>query len=127
MSEMGVFRIVRYVRRGGGLARTLRPEQGGGTSPESMFSIGHVAAQVGMLAMTPTPLGMVALAALAISLVVSVVGPSVSGQAPPPWYTADQTRQWTLVKLYGQEMGNEIYNNERSHRSIEVDLRTKVP
>ncbi len=40
---------------------------------------------------------------------------------------ADQARQALLVRIFGSQAGNAIWQNEYSNRTIEVDLRSKYP
>ena len=40
---------------------------------------------------------------------------------------ADQSRQALLVRIFGSQAGNAIFQNEFSNRTIEIDLRSKYP
>jgi len=40
---------------------------------------------------------------------------------------ADQSRQALLVRIFGSQAGNAIFQNEFTNRTIEVDLRSKYP
>lgn len=44
-----------------------------------------------------------------------------------PWEYADKVRRLTLEKVYGAQEGDKIWQAEWNQRSIDIDLRTRMP
>src|SRR6267143_964274 len=123
MSELGVLRITRVIRRagaaarGGGLSATQVGLGGLGAHRMAEIHPAVAAIMVATMAFAETEpflahaLGQAGAAPISLFDAPALVNPQV---------TADRQRQWVLQRIYGSEVGNEIYQKEWSHRSDEV-------
>src|SRR6266581_166819 len=125
MSEFGVLRITRIVRRTGAAAR------GGGvsTTQAGLGGLGILRMAQIHPAIAAVLVATMAFAEvepyLAVALGQQNVMPldPVTATFTSPQATADRQRQWVLQHIYGVEVGNQIYQQEVSHRADELDLR----
>jgi len=137
MSFSEIFHVIRTVRKASVIGREVgRAEQGRAEiSPMSAFEAMRMTSLVSQASLAGGP-GVAAAAAGGLA-VLGILGyfsqfiqpggnillsdPN-SGMA----YT-DQARQALLVRIFGSQAGNAIFQNELSNRTIEVDLRSKYP
>lgn len=139
MSFLEVRHVLMTVRKAGTLGSDVARMQAGGTSPFSAVQTGFEALRIQSEAMRASMLfgsgiagaflgGLGTIAAL--SYVSQFIQPGGQFVMPDPskgTSYADQVRQAQLVKIYGAQEGNAIWQNEFTSRTIEVDLRSKVP
>lgn len=131
MSEGGLslFRVTRIIRRPRALgALAARATTGREVSPESLL---HMATIAPFLAATPELIPVFA-AIAALTYLQSFYQPIAQTIVLPtsfnrPWEYADQMRRLTLLKLYGPDDGDKIYTAQFSHRSLEIDMRSRSP
>jgi hypothetical protein len=128
--SLSVFRVTRLVKRTGAAARG-RGGVSAQAAPTQLLSIMRAASihPVIAAAMIATMAFASVEPYLAVALGQQTVMPldPITQVFTSPQATADRQRQWTLQHIYGTEVGNQIYQQEWSHRADEIDLRTKVP
>ena len=138
MSFSEVFHVIRTVRKAstiGAEAGRAAAEEGKGFSPMAPYEFLRMGSLAGKATLMGGPgLGGLTIGGLAALSVLSYFSQFIQpgGQLVLPDPSSgisysDQTREALLNKIYGPQKGNEIWQNEFSGRSIEVDLRTKYP
>jgi hypothetical protein len=138
MSLSEVFHVVRTVRKASTIGKEAgRAAEGGGASISALapFEALRMTQLVGRATLLGGPgLGAAAVGGLAVLGILGYFSQFIQpgGQLLLPDPTsgisyADQARQALMVRIYGPQKGNEIWQNEFAGRSIEVDLRTKYP
>ena len=137
MSFSEIFHVVRTVRKASVIGREVaRTEIGTGEiSPLSAFEAMRMTSLVSQASIAGGP--GVAVAAAGGLAVLGILGyfsqfiqPGGQLLLPDPTTGisyADQTRQALLVRIYGPQAGNAIWQSESNERSIEIDLRSKYP
>jgi len=137
LSFSEIFHVVRTVRKASTIGReAARAEQGTGeVSALAPFEALRMTTLVGRATLSGGPgAGAAAAGGLAVLGILGYFSQFIQpgGQLLLPDPTtgisyADQTRQALLVRIYGPQAGNAIWQSESSERSIEVDLRSKYP
>jgi hypothetical protein len=137
MSFSEIFHVIRTVRKASVIGKEVgRAEQGKAeVSPLSAFEAMRMTSLVSQASFAGGP-GVAAaaaggLAVLAIlgyfSQFIQPGGNILLSDPNSGMAYADQARQALLVKIFGSQAGNAIFQNEFSNRTIEVDLRSKYP
>ena len=137
MSFSEIFHVVRTVRKASVIGKEVaRTEIGTGEiSPLSAFEAMRMTSLVSQASIAGGP-GVAAAAAGGLA-VLGILGyfsqfiqPGGSILLSDPnsgMAYADQSRQALLVRIFGSQTGNAIFQNEFTNRTIEVDLRSKYP
>ncbi len=137
MSFSEVFHVIRTVRKASVIGREVgRAEQGKAeVSPLSAFEAMRMTSLVSQASIAGGP-GVAAAAAGGLAILgilgyfsqfIQPGGNLLLSDPNSVMAYADQARQALLVKIFGSQAGNAIFQNEFSNRSIEVDLRSKYP
>ena|SRR5437867_4487863 len=114
MSIYEVLRVVRTVRRSESVGHATGSTAAGGAG-FNYYSL------ISVLGLTAVAVSQPEFLALMIPLI------GYSAYAAYTAGTPDQQRQRLLETIYGKDEGDKLYNQEWSHRQIEIDLRSKAP
>jgi hypothetical protein len=137
MSFSEIFHVIRTVRKASVIGREVgRAEQGRAEiSPLSAFEAMRMTNLVSQASFAGGP-GVAAAAAGGLAVLgilgyfsqfIQPGGNILLSDPNSGMAYADQARQSLLVKIFGSQAGNAIFQNEFSDRTIEVDLRSKYP
>ncbi len=137
MSFSEIFHVIRTVRKASVIGREVgRAEQGtGDVSPLSAFEAMRMTSLVSQASFAGGP-GVAAAAAGGLAVLgilgyfsqfIQPGGGVLLSDPNSGMAYADQARQALLVRIFGSQAGNAIWQNEYSNRTIEVDLRSKYP
>ncbi len=137
MSFSEIFHVIRTVRKASVIGREIgRAEQGKAeVSPLSAFEAMRMTSLVSQASFAGGP-GVAAAAAGGLAVLgilgyfsqfIQPGGNILLSDPNSGMAYADQARQALLVKVFGSQAGNAIFQNEFSNRAIEVDLRSKYP
>jgi hypothetical protein len=138
MSFSEVYHVVRTVRKASTIGREAGKAAEGagkGVSPMAGFDVLRMSSMAGKAAMVGGPVAAGATVGAVGTLAVlsyfsQFIQPGGQLVLPDPSSGinyADQARETLMKKIYGPQKGNEIWQNEFSSRTSEIDLRTQHP